>query len=50
MADGSYWAAAEQEDDEGCAVVAHHAAAAGCAESWEVAFDMDQVQARQMQP
>ena len=44
VADGSYWAAAEQEDDEGCAVVAHHAAAAGCAESWEVAFDMDQVQ------
>ena len=50
MADGSYWAAAEQGDDEGSAVLAHHAAAAGCAESWEVAFDMDQVQARQMQP
>ena len=47
-ADGSYWAAAEEEDDEGgggvgSAVVAHHAAVAGCAASWEVAFDLDQV-------
>ena len=48
-ADGSYWAAANEREGEGegsgdgGGVVAHHAAVVGCAASWEVAFDLDEV-------